>query len=303
MPSRQLTELLDLVRAGRAAMDGRPVGIDEQRARYRKLGSMMPMPEGTAIDTTDVGGVPAERLTPAGGDDGAVVVYLHGGGYCIGGTETHRPLGAHLAAALGCPVVLVDYRLAPEHPHPAAVEDAVAAVRALQATVDPARLAIAGDSAGGGLAVATSLALRDAGDPLPAAAVLISPWTDVAGGTPSFTTRAEVDPFVFPESLAEMAQWYLAGHDPADPLVSPLHADLTGLPPTLIHVGDHERLLDDAVRIGERLEAAGVEAVVDVWPEMVHVWHFFAGRVPEADAAVGAVADWLRPRLGLAEGR
>lgn len=301
VPSRELIELLDLVRAGRAAMEGREVGIDEHRARYRKLGAMMPMPESVAMETVTVGGVAAERLVPDGGDKGAVVLYLHGGGYCIGGTETHRPLCAHLADAVGCPVVLLDYRLAPEHPHPAAVEDAGRAVRALQGAVDPARLAVAGDSAGGGLTVVTSLVLRDAGDRLPAASVLISPWTDLAGGSESYTSRADVDPFVFPESLAEMAEWYLAGHDPTDPLVSPLHADLAGLAPTLIHVGDHERLLDDAVRMGERLESAGVEVAVEVWPEMVHVWHFFAGKVPEADAAVEGIARWLRPRLGLGD--
>lgn len=235
MPSRELTELLDLVAAGRVAMQGRSVGVEEQRARYRKLADMMPMPAGVSVAPVTVGGVPAQRHVPAGGDEGAAVVYLHGGGYCIGSADTHRPMCAHLAAALGCP----------------------------------------------------------------AAAVLISPWTDVAGGSPSFTSRAEVDPFVFPESLAEMAGWYLGDHDPACPLASPLHADLTGLPPTLIHVGDHERLLDDATAMGERLASAGVDVDVEVWPEMVHVWHFFAGRVPEADQAIAAVAAWLRPRLGL----
>jgi len=300
MPGRELTELLDLVAAGRAAMQGRSVSVEEQRARYRKLAAMMPMPAGVSVAPMTVGGVPAERHVPTEGDEGAVVVYLHGGGYCIGSAETHRPMCAHLAAALGCPVVVLDYRLAPEHPHPAAVEDAVAAVGALLAEgIEATRLAVAGDSAGGGLSAATCIALRDAAEPLPAAAVLISPWTDVAGGSPSYTSRAEVDPFVFPESLAEMAGWYLGDHDPTCPLASPLHADLTGLPPTLIHVGDHERLLDDATVMGERLTSAGVDVDVEVWPEMVHVWHFFAGRVPEADQGIAAVAAWLRPRLGL----
>lgn len=300
MPSRELAELLDLLRAGRAAMDGRAVGVDEHRARYRKLGAMMPVPAGVTVEGVDLGGVAAERLVPDGADDGAVVVYLHGGGYCIGGPDTHRPLCAHLALALRCPVVVLDYRLAPEHPHPAAVDDAVAAVRALRAGgADPARLAVAGDSAGGGLTAVTSLVLRDAGEPVPAAAVLISPWTDVEGGSASYTSRADIDPFVFPESLAEMREWYLGGHDPADPLVSPLRADLSGMPTTLIHVGDHERLLDDATGIGDRLAAAGVDVTVEVWPEMVHVWHFFAGRVPEADDAIAAIARWLRPRLSL----
>ncbi|MDP1818662.1 MAG: alpha/beta hydrolase [Acidimicrobiales bacterium] len=302
MPSGELTELLDLVAAGRQAMAGRTVGIEEQRARYRKLGAMMPMPEGVGVTPVELGGVPAERLAPDDGNEGAAVLYLHGGGYCIGGLDTHRPMCAHLARAMGCPVVLLDYRLAPEHPHPAAVEDAVAAVRALRgAGIDAGRLAVAGDSAGGGLTAVTSIALRDAGEPVPAAAVMISPWTDIAGDSPSFTSRAEVDPFVFPESLGEMASWYLAGHDIADPLVSPVKADVAGLPPTLIHVGDHERLLDDATVMGERLEDAGVDVTVEVWPEMVHVWHFFAGRVPEADEGIAAIARWLRPRLRLGD--
>lgn len=300
MPSAELTELLDLVRGGRAAMAGRVIGIDEHRARYRKLGALMPMPDGVSVERVEPGGVPAERLVPAGADEGAALVYLHGGGYSIGGPDTHRSMCAHLASVLGCAVLVVDYRLAPEHPHPAAVDDAVAAVRAVGAGgIAPQRLAIAGDSAGGGLTAVTAMSLRDAGDPLPAAAVLISPWTDVAGGWPSYDSRAAVDPFVFPESLTEMADWYLAGHDPRDPRVSPLHGDLAGLPPTLIHVGDHECLLDDATVMGERLAAAGVDATVEVWPEMVHVWHFFAGRVPEADAAIAAIGRWLRPRLGL----
>ncbi|HVM53435.1 MAG TPA: alpha/beta hydrolase [Acidimicrobiales bacterium] len=300
MPSPELTELLDLVRGGRVAMAGRVVGIDEHRARYRKLGALLPMPDGVTIEQVELGGVPAERLVPAGADDGAAVVYLHGGGYCIGGPDTHRSMCAHLAAALGCPVLVLDYRLAPEHPHPAAVDDAVAAVRAVLAGgIAPARLAIAGDSAGGGLTAVTAMARRDAGDPMPAATVLISPWTDLAGGSPSYESRAAVDPFVFPESLTEMADWYLAGHDPRDPRVSPFLGDLAGLPLTLIHVGDHECLLDDAAVMGERLAAAGVDATVEVWPEMVHVWHFFAGRLPEADDAIAGIARWLRPRLGL----
>jgi epsilon-lactone hydrolase len=270
VPSPELTELLDLVRGGRAAMAGRVVAVEEHRARYRKLGALMPMRDGVVVDRSTLGGIAAERLVPAAADlgDGAAVVYLHGGGYCIGGPDTHRSVCSHLAAEVGCPVLAVDYRLAPEHP-------------------------------AAGLTAVTAMALRDAGDPVPATAVLISPWTDVAGGWPSYESRAAVDSFVFPESLTELAGWYLAGHDPRDPRVSPLHGDLAGLPPTLVHVGDHECLLDDATVMGERLAAAGVEVTVEVWPEMVHVWHFFAGRVPEADAAIAAISRWLRPRLGL----
>lgn len=302
MISRELSDLLELVRVGRAAMQGRSVGVDEQRKRYVKLGAMMPMPYGVEVAVVEVGGVVAERHEPSGCDRGAAVVYLHGGGYCTGSPASHRPMCARLAAALGCSVWVVDYRLAPEHPFPAALDDACAAVRGLYAEgVEPARLAVAGDSAGGGLAAVTSVGLRDAGDPVPAAEVLISPWTNLLGGSGSFASRADLDPFVFPESLAEMASWYLAGHDPTDPRVSPVNADLTGLPPTLIHVGDHERLLDDATSMAAHLSEARVDVTLEVWPEMVHVWHFFAGRVPEADDAVAGIAKWLGPHLGLAD--
>ncbi|MEZ5225515.1 MAG: alpha/beta hydrolase fold domain-containing protein [Acidimicrobiales bacterium] len=160
-------------------------------------------------------------------------------------------------------------------------------------------VAIAGDSAGGGLTAATALALRDAGDDLPGAIVCISPWVDMEFTGESMTTRADADPMVSPGSIAPMAGMFLGEHgDPHDPLAAPLHADLAGLPPTLIHVGDAEVLLDDSTRLAAKAEAAGVDVTLEVWPEMVHVWHASAGYVPESDAAIGAIADFLRQRLG-----
>jgi acetyl esterase/lipase len=203
---------------------------------------------------------------------------------------------------MGCRVLALEYRLAPEHPHPAAVEGSTAAYRWLVAQgIDAGRIVIAGDSAGGGLTVATLVALRDAGDPLPAAAVPISPWVDMEGTGESITSRAEVDPMVSGAALRNIASLFVGeGGDLRDPLAAPLHADLTGLPPLLIHVGDHEVLLDDATRLAANAETAGVDVTLEVWPEMTHVWHGSAGYVPEADAAIARIAEFARPLVGLA---
>ena len=196
----------------------------------------------------------------------------------------------------------VDYRLAPEHPHPAAVDDAVAAYRWLTTDggIAPERVVLCGDSAGGGLAVATLLALRDAGDPLPAGAALISPWTDLTFSGASHDTRLDVDPMCSRTSLSPSVEAYVGDGDPKAPLVSPAHADLAGLPPLLIHVGDHETLLDDSTMLAERAAAAGVDVELWVAPEMIHVWHVFAGMVPESDVALATLGRWIEARLSAA---
>jgi acetyl esterase/lipase len=258
-------------------------------------------PEGVTVAPGTLGGRPAEWLTPVGPAPVGTILYLHGGGYCIGSLDTHRDLGARLAVAAGATVVTLDYRLAPEHPFPAAVDDACAAYAELSAEASGAgRLAVAGDSAGGGLAVATLLALRASGSPLPAAAACLSPWVDLTQQAPSYTTMAELDPMVTKEGLDVMADAYLAGADPTDPLASPLFApDLAGLPPILIEVGEHEVLLDDAVRLAERLEADGGTVSLTVWPRLIHVFQAFPGSlIPEADQSMVAVGSFLAARLG-----
>jgi monoterpene epsilon-lactone hydrolase len=196
-------------------------------------------------------------------------------------------------------VLLLDYRLAPEHPYPAAVEDAVQAYRWLLAGgVDAAAIAIAGDSAGGGLTISTLLALRDEGLPQPGAAVAISPWTDLTLQAASIEALAERDPIVRASDLTRYRDWYLGGADPRHPGASPAHADLTGLPPLLVHVGEAEVLLDDAVILTENGRRDGVDVTLETWPEMVHVWHVFAGRVPESTAAVDRIGAFLQQRLG-----
>jgi acetyl esterase/lipase len=228
-------------------------------------------------------------------------LYLHGGGYVLGAPASHRSMVAHLVQRLGAPALLIDYRLAPEHPFPAALDDAVAAYEWLLDRVGSAeRLAIAGDSAGGGLTVATLLALRDRGLELPATAVPISPWTDLGLTGESMDALDDLDEMVGREGLTWMADAYLAGHDCTDPFASPVHGDLTSLPPMLIHVGERETLLDDARRLAANIEACGGAVELTVAPDMIHVWHMFAGMLPEADASLDEIADFLRPRLGIA---
>jgi phosphinothricin tripeptide acetyl hydrolase len=269
--------------------------LAERRRQYERAERVFPVAPDVKVETATIGGVPGERLTPPVTPPAAVILYLHGGGYCIGSPRSHR----HLAAAIGTDaqavVVLPDYRLAPEHPFPAAVDDAVAVYRALLAEgVAPSRIAIAGDSAGGGLTVATLLALRDARVPLPAAGVCLSPWTDLTCTAASYKTKAAMDPIVKVESIGEMATAYLRGQDPRTPLASPLFADLAGLPPLLIQVGSDEVLLDDAAQLAERANAAGVPTTLEVWPDMVHVWPWFLTLLDEAPAAVAAVAGFVR---------
>ena len=289
VPSEQLSNIIELLRANKVAEGA---SVEEMRARIE--GFTAPVAADIDCDAVDAGGVPGEWVrAPGVGADGAVL-YLHGGGYAIGSINTHRELASRISAVTGLPVLVIDYRLAPEHPHPAAVEDAVAAYRWLLGQgLSADRVVVAGDSAGGGLTVATLLALRDAGDPLPACAVPISPWVDMEVSGDSCTSRADVDPMVTPESLKRMADWYMNGQDLRTPLASPIHADLSGLPPLLVQVGDAEVLRDDATRLVERARAAGVDATCEVADECIHVWHVFAG-VPESEAAVRRLGEFVK---------
>jgi phosphinothricin tripeptide acetyl hydrolase len=240
---------------------------------------------------------PAEWLRPPGAVAGRVVLYLHGGGYVIGSPRSHRHLAAAIAAAAQASGLLLDYRLAPEHPFPGAVDDATAAYRwLLEQGVAPAHIVIGGDSAGGGLTVATLLALRDAELPMPAGGVCISPWVDLTFSGASYRTRAAVDPIVTRPGIDEMARAYLGATPARTPLASPLFADLRGLPPLLIHVGSDEVLLDDAVQLADRAKAAGVDATLEVWDRMIHVWHWFLPMLDEAQSAVDGIGRFVQAR-------
>jgi epsilon-lactone hydrolase len=249
----------------------------------------LPVP-GARIRPGEMGGIPGEWVE-GHGDAPAMLFYLHGGGFIACSPRTHRPITAAFAA-WGFRVFAPDYRLAPEHPFPAAVEDAVASWRALRASA-PGRMVVAGDSAGGTLALALMLALRDAGEALPDAAALFSPATDLAGTGASLRDNSRRDAIFRGDALAHLAVAYLNGADPRAPLASPLYGDLAGLPPLLIHVGEREVLRDDSVRLAERARAASVHVELQVWPVVPHVWQFAHAFIPEARRSLTAAAAFL----------
>ena len=286
--------MTDLIRA-QPPLTGQTV--EQLRADIETMTAIMPPPADVAFEQVDAGGVPAEWVTAPDARTDAAILYLHGGGYAIGSIDTHRNLASNISRAAGLRVLVIDYRLAPEHPHPAAIEDATAAYRWLLAQgLEADNIAISGDSAGGGLTVATLLALRDGGDPLPACAVPLSPWVDMEQSAESYSTRCDLDPICTATGLKEMADWYLAGQDARTPLASPVHADLSGLPPLLVQVGDHEVLLDDSVRLVDRAKAAGVDATLEVEEEGIHVYQAFP--VPEAEEAIARLAAFVRRHIG-----
>lgn len=296
MPSPQLETIIQMLRANPAPPD---ITVEQMRQRFLDAANLFPVPPDIKREPVQAGGVQAEWVSAPGASVEHTVLYLHGGGYCIGSIDTHRDLAGRISRASGARLLVIDYRLAPEHRFPAAVDDATSAYRWLLAQgAEPAKTVIAGDSAGGGLTVATLVALRDAGDPLPAAAVCISPWVDLEGSGESMTTKADVDPMVQKEGLLKMAEAYRGDADARHPLVSPIYADLKGLPPMLIQVGTWETLLDDASRLAERAKAAGVDVSYEPWEGMIHVWHFFAGMLPEGQQAIDRIGEYIRGKIG-----
>ena len=300
MASRELTALIHLLTA-RPILENATVA--ERRQGFDMLAAKFPVAADVTCEKVDAAGVPAEWVVAPGAESGRVLLYLHGGGYVIGSINTHRDLAGRLSRAAAARVLLIDYRLGPEYPHPAAVEDATAAYRwLLHHGATPAHTVIAGDSAGGGLTVATLVALRDAGEALPAAGVCISPWVDLEGIGESMTSKASADPTVQRQGLVWFANLYLGGANPRTPLAAPLYADLHGLPPLLVHAGTAETLLDDATRLAERARMAGVEVTLEVWEEMIHVWHLFAAMLPEGQQAIERVGAYIQQRTGAAYG-
>lgn len=296
MPSEQLEMIVAMLSSGGPFTPG--ASFAEQRANLDAQAGAAPLADGTVVEPTNAGGVPAEWLTAPGARDDAAMLYLHGGGYCVGSVVSHRGHASRLSAACGLRVLNLGYRLAPEHPFPAAIDDAVAAYRWLRSRgVAANRIVIAGDSAGGGLTLATLLALRDAREPLPAAGVCISPWTDLALTGATMDTKDAEDPMCHRVTLAPMAAAYLGDADARTPLASPLYADPRGLPPLLIHVGTRETLLDDSLRLADGARRAGVDVTCEAWEEMIHVFHAFAPLLPEADQAIAKVAEFVRARI------
>lgn len=272
--------------------------VDAARANFEAMLAAAPLDEAIAFEETTVGGVPALRATPPGASEERVMLYLHGGAFVIGSAHGYRAFWSGLARDTGVTGIAVDYRLAPEHPFPAAVDDALAAYRALlDEGRRPGQIVVAGDSAGGGLAASLLVAARDAGLPMPAGALLLSPWADLRCDAPSYESKAAEDLSLTPEDLRASADRYLNGADPAEPLASPVEADLSGLPPLLITVGSCEILLDDAVRLAARAGHCGVRVTLDVWPQMPHVWQSFAFMLSEGAEASLDATQWLARRL------
>ena len=272
--------------------------VGEQRASQEKGARIARLPKDVRCQPLSANGVPAELIQAAGKDSGAIL-YLHGGAYALGSIKTHREFVGRLASATGMRGLLLDYRLAPEHPYPAALEDATAAYHWLIAQgYEASRIIVAGDSAGGGLALAALLTLRDAGEALPAGAVCISPWTDLASTGGSIQSKAHVDVVLNPDTLDLYARYYAGEHDVRSPLISPLYADLRGLPPLLIQVGADEILLDDATRCAEKAREAGVDVTLEIWDEMFHVFPLVPF-IREAKEAVEHITGFASRNLGM----
>jgi acetyl esterase/lipase len=292
MTQQQRKALDQLVRDSPLDVGGE---IAEQRAIFHEMIAAVPTPEDVSAKSGELGGVPVVTVETPGTDPSVAVLYFHGGAYALGSAADSVGLAADVSRRAAARAISVDYRLAPEHPFPAALDDAVAAYRALLDTgVPSARIAIVGESAGGGLVAATLVALNDAGLPQPSSATVFSPWADLTVSGASATTKAGLDPALTPEALRTRARDYLGERDTATPLASPIFADLTGLPPLLIQVGSHEILLDDAVRLASRAADHDVHVELQVWPEVPHVFQGFAALLDDADRALLAAAAFIK---------
>lgn len=289
LPARLISIILQLQAFGWAKGS-----LQEQRSRQEKASRFLPLPRGVSIQATEIEGISAESIEAKGPKEG-VILYLHGGAYALGSAHIHREFLGRLAAACGLKVLAINYRLAPEHPFPAALEDAVTAYRWLRKQgLDPAKIVLAGDSAGGGLALAALIALRGSGDALPACAVCLSPWVNLVS-TPASANNNR-DPILNPQLLGEYARLYAQDADPANPLISPIYADLAGLPPLLISAGSCEILLDDALLLAKRARQANVEVVMEVWEGMFHVFQIVPF-IPETNLSVQQIAEFVARKL------
>lgn len=294
--SPQLDQVIGLIRK-RATTPRK--NLEEDRLSYETMVASFPIGDDIQTERVGAGGVPAEWVWGAAVNHNRVCLYLHGGGYAMGSMRTHRGILAGIARAAACKGLGLEYRLAPESPFPAPVEDTLQAYHWLLGqgyTAD--NIVLAGDSAGGGLVVAALVAMRYLGDPLPAAGICISPWVDMEATGQTFRSNATADPSVSRDRILRIAGMYLGGKNPRAPLASPIHADLHGLPPLLIQVGSIETLLDDANMLTQRAKAAGVAVELEVWDDMPHVWHHFAPILPEGQQAIARISEFIRKQLG-----
>lgn len=277
----------------------REAPVPRMRSRLDFIGRLGRKAKDVEIEEAGIAGLHAEWYRPPHALAGKVFLYLHGGAYALGSCDSHRALATRIASAANVVTVLPEYRLAPENPFPAGLQDCVAAYRAL---LDQGYVAddiiIGGDSAGGGLTVATMLQLRHDGTPLPRAAVLLSPFLDVSASGESMKTRAGQDPWFEPENISVVIDHYCSGEDPRNPLLSPVFANVAGLPPALIHVGDDEILLSDSTRFADKLREAGIEVELEIFPELWHVFHLFVGKMPESLLAIDKIGAYIREAFG-----
>ena len=273
----------------------REAPVPKMRERLDLVGRLGRRAKGVAIESTEIAGLHAEWYRPQQPLAGKVFLFLHGGAYALGSCDSHRALATSIAAAGNVETVLPEYRLAPEHPFPAGLQDCVSVYKALLGKgYAPGDIIVGGDSAGGGLTAATMLQLRHDGVPLPRAAVLLSPFLDVSASGESMQTRAERDPWFEPDKIDAVVGHYCPNEDPRNPLLSPVFANVAGLPPTLIHVGDDEILLSDSTRFADKLRAEGIDVQLEVFPELWHVFQLFVGAMPESKAAVTKIGAYVR---------
>lgn len=301
MASTQANVLVNLYKDWTEKMRTGEMDIAAMREMFETWGALATEPTGVTYTEVTIGGVRCLKTVEGDGpDNGRALLCFHGGGFLCGSVESHRKMFAHIAKAVGCAAFIVDYTLTPENPHPGIVEQCSAVYAALLAQGYKAEhLATIGDSAGGNLATAVPLHVQSIGLPMPAATVPLSPWYDMEPTGETMVSNADVDAFVTSDAVRFMAGMYLGGADPSDPVVSPLYADPSPLPPMLIQVGSHEALLDDSRRFYDKAKAAGVDVEIQIFPEMQHVFQLMVGNAPEADDAVDKIAQWLRPKLGL----
>ncbi|HWV01630.1 MAG TPA: alpha/beta hydrolase [Devosia sp.] len=275
---------------------GKP--LDVRRRDWEAEARLDVLPKGARFQSVETGGVKSEWMEMPLIDRDRVVLLLHGGGYNAGSPRTHRKMAAQFSRAAHARVLVPDYRLAPEHPFPAAVKDALSAYGwLLKQGIPEAQLIVAGDSAGGGLTLSLLLALREAGAKMPRCAVTLSPWTDLSCSSPTYERLRKLDPIIDKEGLSEAGLWYAGDRNPRDPMASPLFADLRGLPPLLVHVGGDETMLDDSRIFVERARAAGVEVTFKIYDGMWHVHHSGAPEVPESVAAYNDIAAFIRAQF------
>ena len=288
---------IDVIR-GILQSQPRPADLAERRLRLDALGTRYKVAADVEIQPVLANGVAAEWTTTPQANKTRVIMFLHGGGYISGSITSHRHMIAEAGRQVGARSFAVDYRLAPEHPFPAALDDSLSAYRYLLETGhEPGNIILAGESAGGGLALATAVSLRDANLPLPGCLWCSSPWVDLTMSGRSMTGKSPVDPLIQKPYLQELATAYLHGGDPRAPLVSPLNADLRGLPPVLIQVGSAETLLDDSVRLAGVLGDADVAVTLQIWPDMIHAWHLFYQQVAAGRRALAALGSYVRATL------